>query len=241
MDSPDVSKEFPGLYLAEGGKSKKNENDSKSIDVKKDKKEKKSYSGLAEESSDEEKSPSKSKKTKAFKFPSTRKEKREKSREKEKSMEKESLAVDVVDSKPEKKKKEKSKDEKKEKSKEKEEKREKSKDKEKDKKKMKQSSINANDEILSLGDAQPIFGVSLGLAITRSRCHDNVALPQVVRDCIDYLQEHGLHSEQIYRTEAVKTRLQQLKKLYNNRESDDIEFDVPTACSLLKMYLKLVF
>jgi hypothetical protein len=27
MDSPDVEKEFPGLYTAEGGKSKKSEND----------------------------------------------------------------------------------------------------------------------------------------------------------------------------------------------------------------------
>jgi RalA-binding protein 1 len=88
-----------------------------------------------------------------------------------------------------------------------------------------------------LTDIQPIFGVSLGLAVERSRCHDSVKLPLVVRDCIDYLQEHGLSSEQIYKMEGVKTRLQNLKKCYNNRESHGEEFDVPTACSLLKSYL----
>lgn len=88
-------------------------------------------------------------------------------------------------------------------------------------------------------DAQPIFGVSLGLAVERSRCHDNVNLPHVVRDCIDYVQEYGLQNDQIYKMDAAKTRMQQLKKLYNNRESLAAdEFDVPTACSLLKLYLR---
>lgn len=85
---------------------------------------------------------------------------------------------------------------------------------------------------------QPIFGVSLGLAVERSRCHDNVKMPIVVRNCIDFLQQNGLHSDQIYKTEGVKTRLQHLKKCYNNRESQGEELDVPTACSLLKIYLQ---
>lgn len=89
-------------------------------------------------------------------------------------------------------------------------------------------------------DVQPIFGVSLGLAVVRSPCHDSVNLPLIVRNCIDFLQESGLSSEHLYRTDAVKTKLQQLKKQYNNRDSDNIDFDVPTACSLLKMYLKWV-
>lgn len=80
--------------------------------------------------------------------------------------------------------------------------------------------------------------MSLGLAVERSRCHDGVKIPLVVRECIDFMQEHGLQSEQIYKTEGVKTRLAHLKKCYNNRESRDEEFDVPTACSLLKIYLQ---
>lgn len=96
-----------------------------------------------------------------------------------------------------------------------------------------------NDEIVELGDAQPIFGVSLGLAVVRGHCHDNVNLPMIVRDCIDYLQEHGLQNEQIYKVDIVKTKLQHLKRTYNNRETPTIEeFDIPTACSLLKTFIR---
>lgn len=89
--------------------------------------------------------------------------------------------------------------------------------------------------------AQPIFGVSLGLAVVRSHCHDNVNLPLIVRDCIDYLQEYGLHNEQIYKVDVVKTKLQHLKRLYNNREMvPGSEFDISTACSLLKLFIQWV-
>lgn len=87
--------------------------------------------------------------------------------------------------------------------------------------------------------AQPIFGVSLGLAVVRSHCHDNVNLPLVVRDCIDYLQEYGLHNEHIYKVDVVKTKLQHLKQLYNNRDMVPAgEFDISTACSLLKLFIQ---
>lgn len=109
--------------------------------------------------------------------------------------------------------------------------------KDKDKKKSKQSSVS--EDVLELGDAQPIFGVGLGLAVQRSRCHDHVALPLVVRDCIDYLQEHGLASELLYKVDGVKTRVQALKRSYNNRDGGEgDEFDVPIACSLLKLFFK---
>lgn len=119
------------------------------------------------------------------------------------------------------------------------EKKDKSKDKDKKDKKSKQSSLNTDAELLELGDAQPIFGVSLGLAVERSRCHDQVNLPLVVRDCIDYLQESGLHSPDIYKVDAGRARLQQLKRAYNNRESSGTgDWDVPTACGLLKLFCK---
>ncbi len=143
----------------------------------------------------------------------------------------------------------------KKKDKEKKEKKEKSKDKEKKDKKSKQSSVS--EDVLELGgklnirlklwiqhsfifsDAQPIFGVSIGLSVQRNRCHDNVPLPLVVRDCIDYLQEHGLSSDQIYKADAIKTKVQHLKTIYNNRETSSIDdFDVTTACSLLKLFFK---
>lgn len=93
--------------------------------------------------------------------------------------------------------------------------------------------------MLELGDVQPVFGVSISLATERSHCHDGIDLPLVVRDCIDYLQESALKSEQIYKVEPVKTRLQQYKRLYNNRERQPTdELDVPTACGLLKLFLR---
>lgn len=89
--------------------------------------------------------------------------------------------------------------------------------------------------------AQPIFGVSLGLAVVRGHCHDNVNLPLIVRDCIDYLQEYGLQSEQIYKVDVVKTKLQHLKQVYNNREAVGAsDFDISTACSLLKLFIQYV-
>ena len=40
-----------------------------------------------------------------------------------------------------------------------------------------------------------MFGVPLELAVERSRCHDGVDIPVVVRDCIDHVQEHGKLNE----------------------------------------------
>ncbi|CAK1545666.1 unnamed protein product [Leptosia nina] len=105
FESPDVEKDFPGLYASETGR-KSNESDFSDngdhekptkkdlLGRRKDKKESKKdrgYAALEGESSPEEdtdtKSPSKSKKTKSFKFPTKSKEKREKSRDKEKVLE----------------------------------------------------------------------------------------------------------------------------------------------------------
>lgn len=229
-DSSTDEQEFPGLY--EKGKKIVEENESNSSEnfdkvlkksSKKDKKDKKeksdrqSYETLGADSDDDGegklfRSPSKSKKSKTFKFPSTKKEKREKSREPD--------VKDVVDSKDKKEKKEKHKDQKDKDKKE----------KKKDKEKTKAGSSDEADLIF------PVFGMSLGLAVERSKCHDGVKLPLVVRNCIDYLQEN-LNSEQLYKADGLKTRLQQLKKCYNNREPISEEFDVVTASSLLKTYI----
>ncbi|XP_028040095.1 ralA-binding protein 1 isoform X2 [Bombyx mandarina] len=141
FESPDVEKDFPGLYASESGR-KSNESDfsdgaehekpSKKdlLGRRKEKKESKKdrgYAALEGESSPEEdtdtKSPSKSKKTKSFKFPTKSKEKREKSRDKEKVLEETVKHKEVTE-----------KDKKKEKEREKE-KKEKEKKKEKDKEK----------------------------------------------------------------------------------------------------------
>jgi RalA-binding protein 1 len=44
-----------------------------------------------------------------------------------------------------------------------------------------------------------IFGVPLEVAVERSKCHDGVKLPVVVRECIQFIEENGLNVEGIYR------------------------------------------
>ncbi|CAH0677707.1 unnamed protein product [Spodoptera exigua] len=171
------------------------------------------------------------------------KEKREKLREKDK--EKEEKAKFKLESKEKLKdeKKDKTKDKDKEKVKEKE--KEKVKEKDKDKKDKKLTKVPSTftcgvpfEEIFTLGVALPIFGVPLAQSVERSRCHDDTGLPLVVRDSIDYLQAHGLKSNQIYRTEPDKIKLQQLKKLFTDRgPTFPYHWDVPVACAMLKTFI----
>ncbi|XP_043790407.1 ralA-binding protein 1 isoform X1 [Apis laboriosa] len=244
FESPDVEKEFPGLYASESAK-KSNESDfsdegghekhsKKELlgGKRKEKKDRKDrgYATLEGESSPDEdqetKSPSKSKKTKAFKFPS-KKEKREKSREKE-GKEK--------DGEKEKDKKKKDKDEK---DIEKEKRKEKDKDKTKQKFKDRKKGKHSAEDGLDIGEGQPVFGVSLHLAVERSRCHDGIDLPLVVRDCIDFIEEHGMNIEGLYKVPGVKSKVQHLKKLYNHREFVNLfEFEPTVATSLLILFLR---
>ncbi|KAG7309160.1 hypothetical protein JYU34_005082 [Plutella xylostella] len=179
------------------------------------------------------------------------KEKRDKLREKDK--EKEEKAKFKLESKEKLKddKKDKTKDKDKEKVKEKDKEKVKEKDKEKvkekdkDKKEKKLTKVPSTvtsgipfEEIFTLGVALPIFGVPLHQSVERSRCHDDAALPLLVRDSIDYLQAYGLKSTQIYRAEADKVKLQQLRKLYDDRCAPfPYHWDVPVACALIKTYL----
>ncbi|KAH0554597.1 ralA-binding protein 1 [Cotesia glomerata] len=239
FESPDVEKEFPGLYASESAR-KSNESDfsddgshdkhakKELLGKKKDKKDKKDrgYATLEGESSPDEdqetKSPSKSKKSKTFKFPS---KKREKSREKD-SKEKET----DKDAKKKRDKDDKHNDTDKEKRKDKD------KDKDKLKYKLKDRKKKHDEDI---GDVQPIFGVSLQLAVERSRCHDGIELPLVVRNCIDYLEEFGMTTEGLYKVPGVKSKVQHFKKLYNQRESvNTAEFEPTVAASLLVLFFR---
>ncbi|XP_047510871.1 ralA-binding protein 1 isoform X2 [Pieris napi] len=177
------------------------------------------------------------------------KEKREKLKEKDK--EKEEKAKFKLESR------EKLKDDKKEKVKETKEKvkdKDKEKVKEKDKEKVKEKEKDKKDkrltkvpstvtsgvpfeEIFTLGVALPIFGVPLHQSVERSRCHDDTGLPLVVRDSIDFLQAN-IKSNQLYRVEPDKIKLQQLRKLYTDRgPTFPYHWDVPVACSMLKMFI----
>ncbi|XP_046971823.1 ralA-binding protein 1 isoform X3 [Vanessa cardui] len=140
-------------------------------------------------------------------------------------------------------KKEKVKDKDKEKVKEKD--KEKIKEKDKDKKDKKLTKVPSTvtsgvpfEEIFTLGVALPIFGVPLQQSVERSRCHDDTGLPLVIRDSIDFLQAHGLKSNQIYRAEPDKIKLQQLRKLFTDRgPTFPYHWDVPVACAMLKSFI----
>lgn len=217
FDSPDVMKDFPGLYASDLNKKCSNESDysdevekvvkkeTSVIGKRKDKE--RGYAALGESSDEGSKSrsPSKSKKSKSFKFPTKSKEKREKSREKE-NLDK----------------------------KEKEKKGDKKLEKEKTKK-----SKNFVEETIAIADALPIFGVSLDISVERSRCHDGVDLPLPIRECIDFVESVGISFEGVYKISGTKTRVTQIKKMYNHRENVKLsDYDVPTATSLLKMFLR---
>ncbi|XP_043236920.1 ralA-binding protein 1-like [Amphibalanus amphitrite] len=88
-------------------------------------------------------------------------------------------------------------------------------------------------------EEEPVFGVPLPLAVERSKCHDGVQLPAVVRQCIDYIEQHGLNCEGIYRLSGVKSKVQQLKRAYNQRDSVCLYDHEPhTVASLLKLFLR---
>ncbi|VDM45174.1 unnamed protein product [Toxocara canis] len=82
-----------------------------------------------------------------------------------------------------------------------------------------------------------VFGVPLAVAVSRMRSHDGVPLPVVIRQCIDYVNEHGLEVEGIYRISAPKSRLDGLENVANSRRPVPLS-DVHDAAGLLKRFLR---
>lgn len=95
--------------------------------------------------------------------------------------------------------------------------------------------------LLILSEALPIFGVSLDLSVERSRCHDGVDIPLPLRDVIDYVGKVGTSFEGVYKVSGTKAKVSQIKKMYNQRQNVKLtDHDVPTATSLLKVYLRCI-
>ncbi|XP_054708372.1 ralA-binding protein 1-like isoform X2 [Uloborus diversus] len=251
FDSPDVEKDFPGLYASETSRKGQSRDSDYSdeekaskkdlLGKKREKRESKKDKGYVafegESSGDEadESNPGKSKKSKssAFKFPGKeKKEKHNKIREKEgkeKKEEKEKVCKkESKDGKKEVKDSEKVKDKIKIKKK-----KESKLLKIKEKKKKSNEQGNAGDE------EKPIFGIPLSLACERSKSHDGIEIPVVVRECIDYIEEHGLACEGIYRISGLKSKLRQLKSQYNSKEKVYLyEHEPHIVASLLKQFLR---
>ncbi|KAK8385068.1 hypothetical protein O3P69_012100 [Scylla paramamosain] len=236
FESPDVEKEFPGLYASESsrrsdsdyGDSTHERGGKKELlrSKKKEKKEKnkdKGYAALGEDSSLDEmdpldtRSPLKPKKQKSFKFLHKREKEEKEERKEEKKKEKEERKIDK----------------RKEKEKEKEERRREKEEKKKVKKEKKKKHDEPDEEELA------VFGVPLSEAVQRCPAHDGIQLPAIVRECIDQIEERGLHCEGIYRLSGVKSKVQHLRHQYNTGEAVRLMDHEPhVIASLLKQYLR---
>ncbi|XP_065284927.1 ralA-binding protein 1 isoform X2 [Dermacentor albipictus] len=226
FESPDVEKDFPGLYASEAvGKGQERDvtySDDEKVSKKelligklKDKKDKKDkgYVAFEGESSEGEmdESRGKNKKSKApFKFPG--KEKKEKSQKNKES-------IKLKDSKDAKKDAEKD---------------------NKDSKKKKESKVKLVKKKKKAEKAEdPIFGVPLLTALEKNPSDDGIELPAIVRECLDYIEEHGLTCEGIYRMSGVKSTVQQLRAAYNRHEQVCLSEHGPqVVASLLKQFLR---
>ncbi|CAL4069237.1 unnamed protein product, partial [Meganyctiphanes norvegica] len=250
FESPDVEKDFPGLYASES--SRRSDSDyGEGGDVvgkkdllrskKKDKNKDKGYAALGGDSSGDEmdvtdtKSPLKPFKTKSFKF-LHKKEKDKEDKEREKEDRRDDKKRD--DKKKEKEEKKKEKEDKKKEKDRKKEKDERKKEKE-EKKKHKKDKKRKQDEPQEEEEEIPIFGIPLSLAIERCPSHDGIQLPVIVCDCIDYIEEHGLHCEGIYRLSGVKSKVQALKRQYNTGDPVKlVDIEPHVVASLLKLFLR---
>ncbi|XP_051878948.1 ralA-binding protein 1 isoform X1 [Pristis pectinata] len=86
---------------------------------------------------------------------------------------------------------------------------------------------------------RPIFGVPLAEAAERTMLYDGIQLPAVFRECIDYIENYGMKSEGIYRVSGTKSKVDELKIVYDREESPNLEdYDANTVASLLKQYLR---
>lgn len=86
---------------------------------------------------------------------------------------------------------------------------------------------------------KPIFGVPLADAVERTMMYDGVRLPAVFRECVDYMEKHGMKCEGIYRVSGIKSKVDELKAAYDREESPNLEeYEPNTVASLLKQYLR---
>ncbi|WAQ93636.1 RBP1-like protein [Mya arenaria] len=86
---------------------------------------------------------------------------------------------------------------------------------------------------------KPVFGVPLSVSLERSRSHDGIQLPAIFRECVDYIEEHGLRCEGIYRISGVKSKVQHLKDQYNRGEEVYLEEHEPNiVAGVLKQFLR---
>ncbi|XP_021120912.1 ralA-binding protein 1 isoform X2 [Heterocephalus glaber] len=109
----------------------------------------------------------------------------------------------------------------------------------KEKKKKKKPIQEPEGPPLDAPSLRPIFGIPLADAVERTMMHDGVRLPAVFRECVDYVEKHGMKCEGIYRVSGIKSKVDELKAAYDREESPNLEdYEPNTVASLLKQYLR---
>lgn len=74
---------------------------------------------------------------------------------------------------------------------------------------------------------RPVIGVSLELAVRRSKSHDGLELPAFFRECIDFLEAQGLSVEGIYRISPVKSKVRLPEAISANESRHSIVPSLP--------------
>ncbi|XP_062933278.1 ralA-binding protein 1 [Cynocephalus volans] len=109
----------------------------------------------------------------------------------------------------------------------------------KEKKKKKKPVQEPEVPQIDVPNLKPIFGIPLADAVERTMMYDGVRLPAVFRECIDYVEKHGMKCEGIYRVSGIKSKVDELKAAYDREESPNLEeYEPNTVASLLKQYLR---
>ncbi|OWK01573.1 hypothetical protein Celaphus_00017717 [Cervus elaphus hippelaphus] len=109
----------------------------------------------------------------------------------------------------------------------------------KEKKKKKKPIQEPEVPQLDVPSLRPILGIPLADAVERTMMYDGVRLPAVFRECVDYVEKHGMKCEGIYRVSGIKSKVDELKAAYDREESPNLEeYEPNTVASLLKQYLR---
>lgn len=109
----------------------------------------------------------------------------------------------------------------------------------KEKKKKKKPTQESEVPQTDVPSLRPIFGAPLADAVERTMMYDGIRLPAVFRECVDYMEQHGMKCEGVYRGSGVKSKVDELKAAYDREESPNLEeYEPNTVASLLKQYLR---
>ncbi|SAL98206.1 hypothetical protein [Absidia glauca] len=97
------------------------------------------------------------------------------------------------------------------------------------------------DRSIDLGETHSVFGQPLETAVLYTKLTEHDHIPVVVRRCINYLDEHGIHEVGIYRIPGSTLAVNKLRSTFDSGYDCDFYATLPdpnVVATLLKMYLR---